>query len=211
MVTSRKNGWKAEEDSVLREFYRTIADNRDEILTKIPRTWGAIRKRAKQLGLFRGNYIPPIDRLPDYRPSEKVKVWLGCAVDCEGSIMIAKRLGPALTNGFSLLPVVDFCNTKRDIVERFRELTFPTLNLSKCDRNNPRWKAKYTLKVAKMPFVYVLLKKISPYLVIKNNQANLIIEFIEIESARLRSRTKYRRPYLPRQIEIFKELKNLNG
>jgi len=213
--SNRKDGWTKEEDQVLFELYQTTdLSNKKEILRRINRSWGAIRRRAKQLNLFRGNYIPPLDRLPEYNPSLEIRTWLACAIDCDGNISLYKRKRNDLTNKFQLLPAVSFQNTNRKIVEVFIERTFPNILKLRVDRRSGRTggrhKDKYYTLVARMPYVYALLENVKEHLIVKKKQAEKVMEFIEIENERLKNRVKYGRKYLPRQLEIFEEVKSLN-
>jgi len=210
MGLKRKDAWTEEEDEVLRELYpRFDTSNRDEILSKINRTWGAIRRRAKQLGLSRGNYIPPLERLPPFNPSKEERVWLACAIDCEGTITISRRKRLDLALGYHLLPFVSFCNSHRGIVRTFRNLTFQNLRVEAQLR--PPWKTKYAVNIRRQPQIYAFLKAIRDFLIVKQRQADLVIEFIEIENSRLTLKQKYRHQYTERQLEIVEEVWKLNA
>lgn len=196
MVT-RKDGWTEQEDNNLKTLYKT--GNQQQLMELMPsRTWGAIRRRAKQLGLYRGNYIPILSRLPVFNPSSIEAVWLACAVDCEGSISIRKN---------RFLPVISFCNTNREIVENFKRLTFQVAIVPNV---RPPDKTIYRLAITNMAQNYVFLKAIQCFLITKQNQALHVLEFIEIEHERLKNHKKYGYGRTRRQMELFKEIKTLN-
>lgn len=208
--------WTKQEDQVLFELYqRYDVSNKEEILSRINRSWGSISRRAKDLGLFRGNYIPPLDRLPKYKPNAQDCIWLACAIDCEGNISLTKRKRRDLPNNFNLLPSIQFCNTNIGIVESFRNRTFPNevklRTLKRIENSHGKWKDKHFIIIARMPLVYSLLKKIKNNLIVKNKQAEAVMEFIKLENKRIKARIKYGQKYLDRQLEIFEEVRNLNG
>jgi len=214
LVKIRKDAWKSEEDEILRNLYQYASKN--TIMSLLPnRTWGAIRRRAKQLGLFRGYYTPPLDILPQLDINEATRVWLACAIDCEGNISLVKRKRTDLVNGFNLLPQIGLSNTNKEFIETFINKTFPNIVrlkvLKRFEKSGGKHKDKYYVQIFRMPLVYSLLKEIRPYLIIKRQQADLVMEFIELEDMRLRNRVKYGQSYLSRQLEIFEEVRKLNG
>jgi hypothetical protein len=177
-------------------------------LEKLPRrTWYAIKRRAKQLGLFRGFYIPPLDRAPKLDMSETDRVWIACAIDCEGHISLYK-------SSKNFLPRIGFCNSNRDIVEEFIRKISPKIKLRVIERSkvNRRWADKYYVHIFDMGLNYSLLKEIRPYLIVKKKQADLVMEFIEVRDKQLRKRTLYDRiNYDPRLSKIVEEVRKLNG
>lgn len=205
--------WIQEEDNILQKLYAT--GKQEEIMALIPkRTWKAIRRRAKQLNLSRGWHVPPLNRLPSFNPSEKTKTWLAAVIDCDGCIALNKHHVKERVKGFTILPQVRFCNTNIQIAQRFRKLTFQndsSLATSYRHKNNPKWRDKYSVYVSRTPLVYALLSKIKDDLIVKRKQAELVLEFIEIEDERMRKREKYGRPYTQRELEIWEEMKKLNA
>lgn len=199
----RKNRrWTAKELQLLREIYPLGL--KEEIVERMDRTWEAIINKAGDLKTYRGALLSPLQKLPNLSLDVKSKVWIACAIDCEGS------LGLELTKRGYYYPFISINNTKKKLLKHFRKLVTQrgkTIRLNtKRDKNR---KNIYEFDMGSMPWIYALLKEIRPYFIIKGTQADLIIEFIEILD-KIKRANYGRVVYTKRQHEIYREIKKLN-
>lgn len=198
----KKRRWSHKELEFLKEIYPT--GQKKQILTEIKRTWEATVKRAGDLGIYRGALLPPLEQLPDLVLDEKSKVWIACAIDCEAS------LGLSLTKRGFYNPYISINNTKKALLNHFRKLVgciHKTIRLQ--DKRYENRKNIYQFDMGSAPWIYVLLKQIRPYFVIKRKQADLVVEFIEILDG-IKRNNNGRIAYTERVHEIYGELKKLN-
>lgn len=197
----KKKQWSSEDIKLLREIYSH--SSKEEILQKVNRTWGAIMKRSGELKIRR-SLLPPLDKLPTFVLDEGSKIWLACAIDCEGSIGLGKAKGRFYN------PSISIDNTNEDFLKHFRKLVTCTHKVISLDsKRYENRKNIYKFDMASMPWVYVLLTQIRPYFIIKGQQADLLIEFIEIIDE-IKRNNDGRIVYPKRVHEIYDQLKKLN-
>lgn len=202
--------WKQEEIDILKRHYPTVS--KKEILSFLPRrSWIAIKSIAYKLNIKRENrerresWEPILSRTIKINLKKSEKAWLACAIDCDGCIF--------LTNNSSkkdYCPILNFTNTKKEIVEYFKNV----LKINKKIEINPRHKnhkAEYSIRITSMPLIYVILKQILPFFIIKKEQAKLTMEFIEIQDKKMIENKIIRyNTYTPRQHEIYNKFRELN-
>lgn len=199
----KRNAWTVQDNQLIFDLFPNAP--KEEILDKMDRTWGAIIKRAAELKVRRGALLPPLEKTVHLSLSEKDKVWVACAIDCEGS------LGVALTKRGFYNPFISINNTKRELVQHFRTLIGclnKHIQLVTRKEIDPR-KNVYAFHLGSASLIYHLLCQIRPYLIIKGQQADLVIEFIESIDA-MKKQNGGRISYTERHHEIYQELKALN-
>ncbi len=126
----------------------------------------------------------------------------------EGCISMSKIKRDSLTNGFQLQPRVFICNTDRKLIDFCQRVIGGRLQTPTRKENN---KQLYKLCIQNFKRIITALEKVRPYMIAKEKQADLLIEF-----CRSRLKTLARRkgrapaPYSEREIEICRELQLLN-
>jgi len=203
-TVSSHRKWAESDDEKLERIYPTA--QKEEILKLFPnRSWDAISLRANKLKLRRGNFIPPLQKVPFYSLSEPEKAWLACFLDSEGTIGITKKL-----RSFCHRPYVSASNTDIRLLNRFKELTDIKNVIAHMKRENPKHKPCYIIRTEKMPFIYGILRHVLPYLVAKATQAKMVLEFIEIRHGSLKAWNGNRISETSRQQEIVRDICKLN-
>jgi len=120
--------------------------------------------------------------------------------DGEGSISILRHKSKQTNRGFFLAPRVSLSNTDRRLEDLLEKLGFKIRWLKNGDNSKPI--AKYEMEG--MNSILTFMERLKPYLILKQEQANLIIEFC---ISRL-NRRAYR--YTERELEIVDRLSRLN-
>lgn len=172
--------WNRGELNILKELYSTAS--KQEIMELIPnRTWDTIYQYARKLDLSRGIYIPPLDRLPNLNLSETEKSWFACAVDCEGTFGIHKA-----TRTGCYTPYISINNTDIRLLQYFKNITKTHSKIRLQYRTDGIRKNIYEMRVADMPRIYELIKNTYSYLIIKQLQAQILVELIELKDRIMR-------------------------
>lgn len=154
-----------------------------------------------------GPYPAPFDRFPVIKPLLKIdKVRLAMMIDCEGSIGMGRKKLRRLS------PRISFANTHEGIVKLFKKLTSCKRDITFRRSSKKNSKGAYRLALGSMPLIYLILKRIIPFFIIKKTQAELLLEFIRIQDERTRKsfNRKEMTNYSKRQLYIFKKLHELN-
>ena len=141
--------------------------------------------------------------------------WLAGIIDGEGSIGASKSKSSTGKDAYSIQLQIE--NTNLPMMEKFvniteklgahRRLKTSVKNINK----NPKWKNSYRYNITKQSEVKAILGAIRPYLVAKEPQANLILEWIEHRQKMPRHAKGYKMPHDKRIIDIYKELRQLNS
>jgi hypothetical protein len=208
-VQRRKQPYSDQELKILKQMYPT--STKEEILAKVNRPWEAIVRKMGELKIYRGSLRPSLDKLPNLKLDEKDKVWLACAIDCEGSVGVSYSVRASKPNRTTFyFPFISVNNTKKVFLNHFRKLVGCAYKKIKIE--NKRYENRknlYQLDMASAPWIYALLKQIRPYFIIKGKQADLVMEFIEIID-NIKRNNNGRIVYTERVHEIYRELKRLN-
>lgn len=127
--------------------------------------------------------------------SESDKIWIACALDCEGTIGF-------LANGKTnhLHPNIDFSSTDIDMVTHFKELV--GINTIYCEKNGNRLSKTpvYRFKVIRIQMARDLLRQIIPYLISKKKKAICVLEFCEDRMS------KYGKKYTNEEVAKYNTL-----
>jgi len=139
-------------------------------------------------------------------------------LDGEGTIALFKMLDEHRSQGYELIPVVKFCNTHQESLEWIKA----KLNLDGKICPRPHYdgrKQSFELSTSKREKVIEILELLGPHLIIKKQQAKLLLEFCKQRGNK--PTTKERRDngtfisfkvacFDDKEIEIFNSLKQLN-
>ncbi|RLI02474.1 hypothetical protein DRO30_02575 [Candidatus Bathyarchaeota archaeon] len=104
--------------------------------------------------------------------NETDKAWLAALIDGEGSIGIGHQVHLVENQKRStFFPYISISNLNRPILEKAKEL-FQSGCITEA-------KGVYTFITKKQQSIYKVLKDIKPYLIIKKDHANLLLEYLE--------------------------------
>jgi hypothetical protein len=209
MGLRKRKEFTSRELEVLRKMYLTHP--KEEILKRVNHSWECIVHKMGELKIYRGPLRPSLDKLPNLKLDEKDKVWLTCAIDCEGSVGVSYSVRASRPNRTTFyFPFISVNNTKKAFLSHFRKLVGCTHKKIRIE--NKRYENRknvYQLDITSAPWIYALLKQIRPYFIIKGKQADLVMEFIEIID-NIKRNNNGRIVYTERVHEIYRELKRLN-
>lgn len=109
------------------------------------------------------------------------KKWLACLYDTEGAIFISKIKEHRVKRGYLLVPAMTVSNTCKALMEEAKRiLGVGYLNLIKDERKGltgRELKDRYSFMLA-ANHIRELLPQILPYLIVKKEQAPLMLEFL---------------------------------
>lgn len=183
--------WDDSEISLVKEYYGII--KRDELLKKLPnRTWESIKHRAREMHISYRNR----PRKLFLSPTECA--YIAGIVDGEGCINF---------NAFDNAPVpqLQIANTDERLITYLRE-KLATLNVYYWKKpQTETQKIVYHMCVANCASIQALLEQIVPYMVIKKERAELMMQFT---SSRVGVSVKD--PYTVNPRPIISKIKQLN-
>ena len=189
--------WNDEEVSILKEdFPRLALDgkhgpiNKKTIMDRLPKkTWDAIKWKAKQLGLrrdFRTVYDP-------LNISDVDRAYIAGYLDGEGCITVirAKRKG----GNINYVPYISIANKDLTSLEWIVSVTglgrVRRLNKTPENKRTEKWRQRpwmwsdcYTYGVHNLASCYRFIKEIGPFLKVKKEHAELLLEIMEIMADR---------------------------
>lgn len=115
--------------------------------------------------------------------TELEKVWLACAIDCEGNIRLYKH-----SVGGTYGPYIRISNTDYDLVAKCKTTT----NKGKIALVKPRYGRRplWEWRVNNLRDCLEILQEIYPYLVIKQKSARQIIRYCDYK---LRAKNRHKR------------------
>ena len=118
-------------------------------------------------------------------------------------------------SGYTYAPYIVIANNSVELLEAVKDMIGEG-RIVPVKRNNIKWKDSYYFRLTKRELVLILLRELLPYFMsdTKRRLCELIIEFCESRTSRF---NEVRRqgggghpPYNTREIEIWKEVKELN-
>jgi len=138
--------------------------------------------------------------------------WLVCAVESEGCFSLRKQVGWQRPNGYKqkshFYPMIELTTTDRAYANNYRRL-LDIAGIGHYDwevAGTEKTRPQYRTKVRGMQRMHKFMVLLIPYLVSKRNRAEVLMKFIEHRLAQ--SPTK---PYTQVELDLFNELRNLNG
>lgn len=196
--------WSKREIDTIKEYYAKTP--RKDLLKLLPsRNWISIRSMARKLKLKREISFW-VETLKPLNLKDFEKGYLAGAIDGEGTICITKVRGNVKYG--RLYPIVSIVNTDRHMLEICQKYLHGLGRVGIHTRNYEGRKSIYYLKLSKFSHVIRVLREIAPYLVVKQKQAKLMLEFLEIRNYRPHPRTA--EGVTGREWEIYREMKQLN-
>ena len=198
----RHNRWKKEEIELLKAHYKNMGKSKLANLLS-NHTWGSIQQKAYEFKLFR-NYVDfPIHKV------ELTEFELGyiCGfIDGEGTITIFKRGKRSGT----FRPTIHIANTNLEVLEWIRRILNLGYIYGAVKKVGKRQKTVWCLYIMAQAEIYALLKRVTPHLILKKRQAELVKQFLEIRMQSRQSMHRLNPPFSEREFEIQEEIKNLN-
>ena len=199
--------WTEIELNILRENYPVVS--KKEILRLLPKKrWTSIRHKAFELGLkYKLNkfYKKNWKSFSKIELTDIEKGYLAGVIDSDGSITIKltndKRMGKTY-----YAPLISIYNTDVRMMNRIIEIVKhgSIYNDESSKSKNRNYKTKYIYNIASIRAVKQLLEQVVPYLMVKKERGELILELIDIKE-----NSKNAEP-TPRVMEIFHEVRRLN-
>ena len=105
------------------------------------------------------------------------RAWLAAVVDAEGSIIVSRiKQGPQVKRGYSFRATLSISNTNEDFLQHVKQI-IGTGNLCRLPEHRKNWKDKFQY-LANANTLRAILPEILPYLIIKREQAKLVLEFL---------------------------------
>ena len=169
----RGNLWSENEDAILRDLWKSYADKQSVVASLPGRSYRAVTKRAFKLGITRPSGLR-CHRVPNLfeTVTDCDAAWVAGFVDGEGTIGLDSSRG---------IPHAYFAiaNTNRKSLEYVREV-FGYGCIAPVKRPNPTHKDGWCYRVNAALWVEAVVRRIKPYLRIKNCQAGLVLEYIRL-------------------------------
>ena len=139
-----------------------------------------------------------------YKQGEKFWAYLAGFIDGDGTIAITncKRYGERAGETY-LQPTVQFSNTDKSVHIYLKKM-LKNYNYYKQTSNHKVWKDRYHGKITRTACVERILKGILPYLVIKEDQATAVLDFIQ------RRKSEKYHGYSDEVWSIYEEVRELN-
>lgn len=100
--------------------------------------------------------------------SEMQKVWLACAIDTEGSILVTHHHYPSGSPFERWYFCIEVSNTDMPFIEHVGQIVQERVRWMKPKENR---KQAYMIKVGSAPKIFGILQQIIPYLIVKRNKA----------------------------------------
>jgi hypothetical protein len=219
--------WTKQEEQTLREHFpklgldgRTGPVTKSSLLFLLPnKSWDAILWKARQLGLERSfkEVHPPLNL------RDRDLGYIAGMLDGEGciSFISTRRKG-----GYDYYyPYVSIANIDLNMLKWIQTVT----GFGKIRRLNTQpkkeWRQRvptYTWQASSFAEMYRFLTDLLPALKVKKRQAELVLEFLEIQSQKPRAKAirdpktglfirRIPIPHTQRQIEIYNEVRKLNS
>ena len=129
------------------------------------------------------------------------KQYLAGFIDGEGYLSVVTHSDTRTKRGFTLQPVIAIGSVDKIILDEISKVTTGKFQSRKKIKNN---KQLYALYIQDLEGIRLCLNQILPYLIIKNQQATLLKEYIKL---RLKNKNK---GYSNRELEIAKLFKTIN-
>ena len=184
-----------EELETFRNLYPT-ADVK-EIARKLGRSEASMHNMAHRVGVHKVFVIPQLHL------SRAEKGYIAGIFDGEGTIAVHIRSGSGLKYqfGFGVQPYIGVVNTKPELIDWLHS----KLGGRKNSLSNNLVKRAYIWQTSDIARIYAILRETMPYLILKRENAVLVLELVERRLSRLKSAK-----YEERDIQIYHLVKKLN-
>lgn len=145
-----------------------------------------------------------------WKNSEDERFWIYLAsfVDADGSILIYKNKRNNARD--ALRPCIAISNTNKKIIDSFMETIPPKIyHTVKGYKRKPEYKTEYMIKIENFQSIKFVLKKIEKYLIIKKQNALVLLKFIKIRESKLTKSNGYRN-LGKEEYDLYDKIKELN-
>ena len=195
--------WSVEELEILCRNWSI--KTKPELLVLFPlKKWSSIRHKAFDLKLkkekHRDRYWHTYWSCPDIHLTDRQIGYFAGIIDGEGNIRIVRS---KQKTGDYYAPFVGITNTSQLLIDKCMAI-FKSGRYHSEKRKRPHHKIKLVYNIASVKGVKQILTQILDELVVKNRQAELLLEFIKVKE------NKIGYGALPREIELYEEIKRLN-
>lgn len=190
--------WNEEDIEILKENFPKLAIdgrsgplNKEKLKSILPkRSWNSILWKARMLGLKRDFRVvyPPLDI------SEVDKAYIAGLIDGEGCISLNKQTRKK-TGFVNYFPYISIANKNLEILKWIEEITGlgkirrltpppPSKRTEKWRQRPWTWSNCYTYGVNNHASCYRFCIDIGPYMKIKKEHIDLLLEFLEIKASK---------------------------
>ena len=112
--------------------------------------------------------------------------WLAAVIDCEGSIQIGKKSKVRnQRREYFFCARIEVTNNNPVILMKCKDVSGLGSVYERVERRIRNAKPSFVWRVQRQSSVMALLKEVSPYLIVKRNQAELMIAFIQLSRRRI--------------------------
>lgn len=141
--------------------------------------------------------------------SEIDRVWLACAIDCDGHVgmKLQKQIKKGKTYEY-VIPIFGFSNTSHPLTSRFGEIINTKVHSMKEGKPYDH-KRTNTCATHSTQKVYDLLVQIMPYIIAKRKRAEYVLAFCKHKLASPGHHGKGRSERLDKDLEWLKEYQRL--
>ena len=164
--------------------------------------WNESRFAGKSWGEMCNNRY---GKMKDLRLTKRDACWLAGVVDGEGTIGIYRQKRPGNKMEVRYFANLEVVGTHRGFIEKIAEMIGVSVCVKDQMKRNPKHKPSFGAR-AQRRFVPRVAKAILPYLVIKKEQAELVLEFSEL----MYNAPCHTAALFPRFEEFYQRMKVLN-
>jgi len=179
--SNRRKKWTAEEEDYLRQSHGVTP--RKEIVEHLGRSWNAVCMRVFLL------HLPPVKHSKTIALSPVDASWLAAAIDGEGCLYLEKI---ERCQSRTYRSVILISNTNLDFVQHAMDLIgagyIDHISARPSRTSNGFCQPLYTYHLQGRVVVGAVMKAILPYVIIKKDRAELMIQASEIGDSRFASR-----------------------
>lgn len=197
----KKGRWTESESHYLQE--QILHKTYTEIAADLDRTVVSVRHKAQRMGL-RNKYHRRIRLMEDWVPEmNDIQIgYLAGIMDGEGTISIFRPRYNS-KRGWQLRPLAMISGTDPILAEYLRT----ALGAAIKTRGRAMKNSRPTWQLAWHGFkCYAIVKLLEPHLLVKREQAQIVLEFLESRA----SRTTYNQDYTEHEISLYERIRGLN-
>jgi len=150
-----------------------------------------------------------------FQTEREIWAWLAGIIDCDGGFYIERSKAP-WKRGKTYRPILQIANTNKAFLEKIKEiLGFGMIReLKNAKSRNNKWKKEYELRIFANG-IRRIVPNILPFLLIKREQALLIVEAVKITEIIRRTPPSKRdiqelEPYYERLEQLYVKMRELN-
>jgi transcriptional regulator with XRE-family HTH domain len=212
-----------EKNNFIRSHRKTSGRKKQlmELAFRLRKDGWSKRRIARELGVSENTiyrwlgsepfYYNRVKRIPIKQLSEFDKGWVSALIDGEGCIRIELRTRVnGYAQGFSLSPSIQVTNNCLEFLLALNEKLGVCCSTYLQKYTNPKHKTTYHWQLKGVYQVKSLLEQITPYLIVKRKQAELVLEYCLSRLDGLMKLTA-QCPYTEREIELAEEVWKLNA